>query len=111
MTKVSIHNKEQEVDLENAKLIGISASAQTERQKGESTIRFEIDGEIAAKLFNALTHWHYDGEEVDLAIVEANLIIKSTFRECSLNSSTRRLYVQFYTPYRVEELSNKLWNL
>ena len=109
--KVSIHNKEQEVDLENARLVGISASAQTERQKGESTIRFVIDGEIAAKLFNALTHWHYDGEEVDLAIVEANLIIKSTFRECSLDPSTRRLYVQFYTPYRAEELSNKLWNL
>ena len=105
--KISDGN-DNEVTLEGAGLpIGITGTADTEREKGKSTIRFLLEGSYALgkEPFDTLSGWQWeDNTELSLHIGKSEPIGKCSLRECTLDLSKTRLYVQVYTPFRAQEV-------
>ena len=100
----------QSVDLLRAQLIGISASAKTERDRGESTVRFLVQGDDAMgeNPFKTLSPWHYDGVPLTLGMDDLAAVGDCRLRECTLNPSTRSLYVQVYTRFPAQQVRHWL---
>ena len=86
--------------------ISVSASAPTENKKGESTVRFLMEGDDAmgSEPFRTLTEWHADATPVSLLIDDLLPVSACLLRECSLSLASRRLSIQVYTPVSAQQL-------
>ena len=89
----------EQVKLERATPIGISATAHTEREKGKSTIRFLMGREEAGgeEPFNTLTEWYEAGKTFTLITEDEIKFEDCSLRECNWDPSHGNLYVQIYT--------------
>ena len=96
---VQLSDQENHIQLKGARAIGITASAETERNKGRSTARFVMSGEDASgeEPFNTLTRWYEHQEKLTLHIADKSKLGECSLRECTWNPSTGDLYVQVYT--------------
>ena len=105
---IQMSDGEKSVALPGAKVIGVSASAQTERSRGYSTIRFLLEGDEAMgnEPFATLSSWDFDETPVILEVANLPKVEGCSFRECSLDMWARRLYVQIYTPFRAQEVQH-----
>ena len=92
--------------LKGASTIGITASAETERGKGLSTVRFVIAGDEAKgeEPFAALTVWHEKGNILDLSVNHEIKLEGCSLRECNWDPSSGKLYVTVYTQAPSTEL-------
>ena len=54
--------------------------------------------------FDTLSSWHSDHSSVTLEVSDLEKVEGCLLRECSLNLSARRLYVQIYTPFSAQEV-------
>ena len=73
------------VMLKSARTIGITASAETERGKGLSTVRFVMTGEEAKgeEPFATLTKWHEKGHMLALSVDHEIKLEGCSLRECT----------------------------
>ena len=99
----------EQVKLERATPIGISATAETEKKKGKSTIRFLMGREEAGgeEPFNTLTEWYEAGKTFTLITENEIKIEDCSLRECNWDPSHGRLYVQVYTGEPAQEMKRQ----
>ena len=106
---VQLTSGTEQVKLERATPIGISATAETERGKGRSTVRFVLGKEEAAgkEPFNTLTEWYENGKTFTLVTEDEIKLEDCSLRECNWDPSQERLYVQVYTKEPAQEMKRK----
>ena len=94
------------VQLKGTSTIGITASAETERGKGLSTVRFVMTGDEAKgeEPFATLTKWHEKGNILALLVDHEIELKDCSLRECTWNPSSGNLYVTVYTQVPSAEL-------
>ena len=96
----------EQLKLERATPIGISATAETERTKGKSTVWFFIGKEEAGgeEPFNTLTDWYEAGKTFTLFTEDETKLKDCLLRDCNWDPSQERLYVQIYTRKTAQEM-------
>ena len=101
-----LSNSDNAVDLPGAEIISISSTAQSERQAGEATIRFRLNGDNAmgAQPFDSIIVWQEENAKLALETDELDTIEGCLVRECSLDISTRTLYIQLFVPVPAQQL-------
>ena len=105
-SKIWVSNADKTVDLPGAEVIGISATAETERRDGRATIRFLLKDQnaLGVEPFSAVSDWFEDGAMVDLKIDDLELVKGCKVRECSLSISSGDLYIQLFVPFAAQEV-------
>lgn len=73
---IRLSNSDNSVDLPGAQIIGISSTAQSERQAGEATIRFQLKGDDAmgAQPFDSIVSWQEESAKIALETDELDTI-------------------------------------
>ena len=99
MSRIALTSGDESVILDKANTIGVSASPETERKKGRSTLRLLISGEEASgqEPFNTLTEWYEERKTFTLISDEEVKLEDCSLRECSWNPSQGHLYVGIYS--------------
>ena len=105
-SKIRLSNADKTVDLPGAQVIGISATAETERRYGRATIRFLLRDKnaLGVEPFGSVSDWFEDDAMVDLKIDDLELVKGCKVRECSLNISSGDLYIQLFVPFTAQEV-------
>ena len=104
-SNIRLSDGDRSLTLPGARVINVSTSAKTEKQRGASTIRFLLEGDVVmgADPFDTLSLW--EDEDKSFALEVADWKVQECFiRECSLDPSTQRLYVTIYTSYPAQEV-------
>ena len=114
-----LSNKDNSVDLPGAQVIGISPTALSERQHGESVIRFRLAGDAAmgAEPYDSVVAWYQEDTKFSLELEEVDAKMGSSFlelgdagkgecsvRECDLNIESRTLYISIYVPSPAQQV-------
>ena len=104
--KFSFSDGEKTVSLPDARVINISPSAPTEKDRGTSTIRFLLSGEVVLRSDwpDTLADWY--GEEKSISW-EDEVFGKTdgcSIREFSVDPSNQRLYLGVFTPIPFPQL-------
>ena len=99
ISRIALTSGDESVILDKANTIGVSASPETEREKGRSRLRLLISGEEASgkEPFNTLTVWYEEGKTFTLTSDEEVKLEDCSLRECDWNPSQGHLYVGIYS--------------
>ena len=94
------------VDLVGAGIIGIAVAGQTERHKGEATIRFRLRDEnaLGEEPYGSVVAWQYEDAKFALVAPGLEPIEGCSVRECNLNIENRDLYIQIYVPRPAQQV-------
>ena len=105
-SKIRLSNADKTVDLPGAEVIGISATAGSERRYGGATIRFLLKDQnaLGVEPFGSVSDWFEDGAMVGLKIDDLELVKACKVRECSLNISSPRLHIVLFAPFAAQEI-------
>ena len=103
---VELVTETEQIKLEGATPIGVSATAKTERMKGRSTIRFTMGRENAGgeEPFNTLTEWYEESKIFTLIIEDEIKLEACSLRKCNWDPSQGKLYVQVYAKESAQEM-------
>ena len=103
---IGLSDGEKTVTLPDAQIINISSSYISEKQKGESTIRFLLGGEsvLTADPFDTVSRWYDESKSITLEVGDLQKVEGCAVRTCSLDLRDKSLYVEIYTPFPVQQV-------